>query len=255
MITRKELESVGRSLGFNTYQAEKDYLQHAFLASLYTVSSNEFVFKGGTALQKAFGLDRFSEDLDFTFIGKSEEVGRLIERAVRELEKMTEARESKKEEKLDSISIKLKVKGPLYDGSERSVQTILIEISLREEVLKTPLAKRIVPPYADLRPYVALCMNLDEMLAEKIRAIMTREKPRDVYDAWFLLKKNAVFSKEQANLKLAYYGKRFEFSQFEKAVRSKQKIWEKELNVLMKNVPSSKETSEELLRLLKKYEV
>jgi len=253
MITRKELEAVGRSLGFNAYQAEKDYLQHAFLAALYAVSANEFVFKGGTALQKAFGLDRFSEDLDFTFTGKARTAGGFIELATAGLGKLTEAGISKKEEKAGSLSVKLKAKGPLYDGTERSMQTILVELSAREKVLKTPSAKRIVPPYADLRPYVALCMGLDEMLAEKIRAIMTREKPRDAYDAWFLLKKNAVFSKDQTDMKLAYYGKKFEFAHFEKAVRNKQKLWETELKTLLKNAPPFKETSEELLSFFEKY--
>lgn len=251
MITRKELEAAGRMLGFNAYQAEKDYLQHAFLAALYAVSANEFVFKGGTALQKVFGLDRFSEDLDFTFAGKTEDTVGLVEKAVGEFNSFTEAKISKKKEQAGSSSFSLKAKGPLYDGSEISVQTILMEISMREKVLKTPSAKRVVPPYADLRPYVALCMDLDELLAEKTRAIMTRDKARDVYDAWFLLRKNAVFSKDNVDAKLAYYGKKFEFADFEKAVKNKERIWDVELKVLLKNVPSFGKTSGELLRALK----
>lgn len=66
MIDRNELGEYARALKYNIYQAEKDYVQHVFLAALYSVSATEFVFKGGTALQKAYGLDRFSEDLDFT---------------------------------------------------------------------------------------------------------------------------------------------------------------------------------------------
>lgn len=250
MIPRKELEAVGSSLGFNAYQAEKDYLQHAFLSSLYSVSANEFVFKGGTALQKAFGLDRFSEDLDFTFAGKGADVGRFVELAVDNLKKFTEASIAKKEETGGSFSAKVKARGPLYDGTGRSVQTVVIEVSLREAVLDVPSARRIVPPYADLRPYVALCMALDEMLAEKVRAILTREKPRDVYDAWFLTRRNAAFSKEKADAKLAYYGKRFGLSQFERAVRDKQKLWDKEMGVLLRNVPPFRETREELLQAL-----
>ncbi len=250
MITRRELEETGRSLGFNAYQAEKDYLQHAFLSSLYAVSKGEFVFKGGTALQKGFGLDRFSEDLDFTFAGKGD-AGQFVEKAAEEFGRFTEASLSKKETKEASFSAKVKARGPLYDGTERSVQTIVIEVSLREAVLDAPSARRIVPPYADLRPYVALCMGLDEMLAEKVRAILTREKPRDIYDAWFLMKKNADFSAQKADAKLAYYKKRFGFAQFEQAVRGKQRLWEKEMAVLLRSVPPFGETCEELLQALK----
>ncbi len=250
MISRKELESDARSLGFNAYQAEKDYLQHALLAAIYSASTGEFVFKGGTALQKAYGLDRFSEDLDFTFASKAEGAAGLVEKAVGEFNSFTEAKISKRKEQDGSRAFSLKAKGPLYDGTERSIQTILLELSLRENVLKTPSAKRIVPPYSDLRPYVALCMELDELLAEKIRAIMTRDKARDVYDAWFLLGKNAVFSKENADAKLAYYGKKFEFAGFENAIRGKKRIWDTELKVLLKKVPDFSETSDEVLRSL-----
>src|SRR3989338_3836691 len=215
MITRKELEAVGRALGFNAYQAEKDYLQHAFLAVLYSVSADEYVFKGGTALQKGYGLNRFSEDLDFTFNGAGE-ASKLIGRAATALGDFTETTLTKREAARESLSFRLKLKGPLYNGTERSLQTVVLEVSLREKVLHAPSARRIVPPYADLRPYVALCMSLDEILSEKVRAILTREKPRDVYDAWFLLRKNAVFSKEMADSKLAYYGMRFERTAFEK---------------------------------------
>ena len=253
MIARKELESAGRSLAFNAYQAEKDYLQHAFLAALYAVSANEFVFKGGTALQKAFGLDRFSEDIDFTFAGEAGTAMAFMEKAAGEFGRLTEASISKKKEWAGSLSATLKAEGSLYDGTERSVQTIIVDISMRERVIIMPSPKRIVPLYADLRPYVALCMGMDELFAEKIRAIMTRERPRDVYDAWFLLRKNAVFSKEKTDAKLAYYGKKFEFADFERAVLTKQKLWDNELKALLKNVPPFKETSEELLNGLKEH--
>ncbi len=252
MIPRKELEAVGRSLGFNAYQAEKDYLQHALLSSLYAVSKNEFVFKGGTALQKGFGLDRFSEDLDFTFAGRGD-AGRFVELAGEDLRKSIEAGISKKEKKDNSFSARVKAQGPLYDGTERSVQTVVIEVSLRETVLDAPTARRIVPPYADLRPYVALCMSLDEMLAEKVRAILTREKPRDVYDAWFLIRRDAVFRKEMADAKLSYYGQKFGFAKFERAVRGKRKLWEKEMGVLVRSVPTFRETCDELLQALKRH--
>ncbi|MFH1106298.1 MAG: nucleotidyl transferase AbiEii/AbiGii toxin family protein [Candidatus Micrarchaeota archaeon] len=250
MISRKELESAGRSLGFNAYQAEKDYLQHAFLASLYSVSEREFVFKGGTALQKAFGLDRFSEDLDFTLVGKPQNAQALIQAAVADFGKFAEADSSKDQETADSFSVKLKAKGPLFGGSERSSQTILLEVSKREVLLKAPAARRVVPPYADLRAYVALCMDLDEQLAEKVRAIMTREKARDVYDAWFLVRKKAVFNKHDSDAKLSYYGKKFEFKEFKKAVLKKQKAWDKELRTLFKTTPVFTETSGELLKAI-----
>src|SRR3989344_7708115 len=66
MISKEELERYALRLGFNLWQAERDYLQHLLLSSLSRRTADELVFKGGTALQKVFGLNRFSIDLDFT---------------------------------------------------------------------------------------------------------------------------------------------------------------------------------------------
>jgi len=59
MLTRKELESFRNVLGFNLGQAEKDYLQHLLLFLMSKNARSELVFKGGTCLQKAYGLGRF----------------------------------------------------------------------------------------------------------------------------------------------------------------------------------------------------
>lgn len=245
MITRRELQDYAKTLGFNLYQAEKDYLQHAFLAELYAASTNEFVFKGGTALQKAFHLDRFSEDLDFTL--NTPETTQPMEKTINGLNRFVETKVSKQENNTTSIAIKLKLKGPLFDGREKTIQTLTIEESLREKVLQTPEAIRIVPPYDDLRPYVALVMTAEEMLAEKTRAILTRKNARDVYDLWFLLSKNTEVSPELIGEKLKYYGKTFDANEFKTAVEEKEKYWKQELSVLLKNVPDFKQTKEFVL--------
>lgn len=52
----------------------------------------------------------------------------------------------------------------------------------------------------------------DEIVAEKVRAIMTREKGRDIYDLWFLLNKNILIDNNLVEEKLKYY----DISKFEK---------------------------------------
>lgn len=82
MISRQQLHSYTNLLGYSLGQVEKDYLQHLFLFYLYSEVSTEFVFKGGTSLQKCFGLDRFSEDLDFTYQGEQHKVDSSINKTV-----------------------------------------------------------------------------------------------------------------------------------------------------------------------------
>ena len=64
MLNREELQDT--PIEFNLYQKEKDYLQHIILSRIYSRINSQLVFKGGTSLQKCMGLNRFSEDLDFT---------------------------------------------------------------------------------------------------------------------------------------------------------------------------------------------
>ncbi len=59
------------------YQTEKDYLQDLMLYSIYSFSTNEFVFKGGTAFSKFYYSDRFSEDLDFTMQNVKTQISQL----------------------------------------------------------------------------------------------------------------------------------------------------------------------------------
>ena len=66
MITKEELKEYSKIRELNLGQAEKDYFQTIILFILYQDFGKELIFKGGTALSKCFGLDRFSEDLDFT---------------------------------------------------------------------------------------------------------------------------------------------------------------------------------------------
>ena len=63
MIDRKGLEEYAKIRGLNLGQAEKDYVQTFILYQRY---GRELVFKGDTALNKCYNLDRFSQDIDFT---------------------------------------------------------------------------------------------------------------------------------------------------------------------------------------------
>ena len=129
MLTQKELEKFKSLLGFSIWQVERDYLQHLILLILSQRTSQEFIFKGGTALQKTFGLNRFSIDLDFTKNG--EWADDLFEQLRKDVTTFGyEAKITVKEQK-ESQLVKIAMKGPLYKGIERSLAVLRLEISLR----------------------------------------------------------------------------------------------------------------------------
>lgn len=86
MLKRIDLEKMKTATGFNAGHAEKDYLQHTFLLFLSRHSKNDLVFKGGTALQKAYSLNRFSIDLDFT-LNREISAREIIDRVIADLTK------------------------------------------------------------------------------------------------------------------------------------------------------------------------
>jgi len=43
----------------------------------------------------------------------------------------------------------------------------------------------------EVLPFFVIVMNKDEILAEKIRTFITRNRARDIYDLWFLLQRGA----------------------------------------------------------------
>jgi predicted nucleotidyltransferase component of viral defense system len=65
----------------------------------------------------------------------------------------------------------------------------------------TPVSKNVFISYDDLADFSLLCYPLEEVLIEKMCALMGRTEPRDLYDLWYLL--------EIAKLEAPYYWPEF----------------------------------------------
>lgn len=236
MLSRNELQKYCILTGFNLGQVEIDYFQHLFLLLLSQKSSTDLIFKGGTALQKAYGLHRFSIDLDFTQKG-TQELKEMMERIRKEI--INFGYHAKIEEvKTIGKTFIFKINGPLNSENPASQARLRIEISQRESMLLEPLFKEVNPIYPDLQPYTILVMPEEEILAEKIRAIMTRDKSRDVFDLYFLLEKGIKFNLEFVNKKLEYYKEEFKRKKFLEKVKEKKTVWEAELKIYCKTIPN-----------------
>jgi predicted nucleotidyltransferase component of viral defense system len=225
VLSRDEINSFGPP-GFSLGQKEKDYVQH-WILSFLARSGFKGVFKGGTALQKAFALPRYSEDLDFA-LGK--EAPPDFDAAAAFLESAGFSGITRKTREVEeSLSVKMRVRGPLYNGKELSECSITLEFSKRENPLLETTPTNIRPPYSDLMPYVLRIMNAREITAEKIRAVLTRESARDLYDLHFLVRRGETPSLEVVNEKLGYAGKTYSAPEFKRRVERLAKTWGKEI--------------------------
>ncbi|MBI2146059.1 nucleotidyl transferase AbiEii/AbiGii toxin family protein [Candidatus Woesearchaeota archaeon] len=235
MLLRTELQKYCVLMGFNLGQVEIDYLQHLFLLLLSKKSSINLIFKGGTALQKIYGLHRFSIDLDFTQKG-TDELREIMERISKEISDFGYPTEIEEIKTIGKTFI-FKINGPLHAESPASQARLRIEISQRESLLQEPSFKEVNPIYSDLQPYTLLVMAEEEIFAEKIRAIISRNKPRDVFDLHFLLAKGIKFNLQFVNRKLGYYQEKFDRKIFLEKVKEKRASWTSELKRYSQTVP------------------
>lgn len=193
MLSRAELQRLANRQKVALGILEKDYVLTEVLKALSQVPmlNENFVFKGGTALRKAyFSQWRYSEDLDFTvkYDMTKEELGQALETWYHQVE--TESRIQLTTRQLHKAvgyaRIRTQFMGPLsYPGM------IYMDLSFDEPLCLEPEYRRVLTdPFTDEQRKV-LVYPLEESLAEKIRSLLERGKSRDYYDVWRLLKEHS----------------------------------------------------------------
>ncbi|MDP2908921.1 MAG: nucleotidyl transferase AbiEii/AbiGii toxin family protein [Nanoarchaeota archaeon] len=242
MISLDELKSIAKLKGMrNKGYAEKDYLLEISLLSMARNTKDELVFKGGTCLYKFYKLDRFSEDLDFT-LRKPLDIDALIKKVIAGLASFgIEAEVKEKRNVQNSIMLTLRAKGLLYNGKPQSLSSFGIDINIESSIDLEPSLASYNSLYPDIPSFTVLIMQEKEILAEKARAIASRDKARDVYDFWFLLKKGVALDLKLVKEKFRYYKQEWDEKQFIKKLGEKKKIWLTELQPLVPSVPDFNE--------------
>lgn len=246
MISKEKLKEYAKIKNYNLEQAEKDYFQEIILFILYREFGNELVFKGGTAITKCYGFDRFSEDLDFTLTNENKKnYEKIINNG---LKKFYIEFDSQTEQNKNPLKIIYKIKGPLYINQSNSACKIVLDISLREKIQTSPKVKKIGLNIEEIPSFEVVVMSEQEIFAEKIRAIITRNNARDLYDLYYLIKKGTKINTNLIKEKTEYYSEKFSIKKLKEAINSKEKIWEKELKHLVKTYPKFKEAKKEVLK-------
>jgi predicted nucleotidyltransferase component of viral defense system len=221
-------------------------LQLSLLHLIYE-RKNMLVFKGGTALDLFYGSNRFSEDLDFD-CADTDDLATI-------------------DDALESLEGKSVYK--IYNDWERNRElhshftryNIRVSSERWEKVVNFTIDYTIdKPKYA----YVPMPMKYNgsidsinvmqakEILAEKVSAIMSRSKARDLYDLYYL----AIVKKVPISLKDIYEKcqkvfpkpKNYSYTSFKNSVNNLRGKWA-ELDVLLENpkVYPFKEVSESVL--------
>lgn len=215
MIDKETLQDLAKELKIDYFTVSREYLQLLFLKYFYSQKESEKVyFKGGTALRFLFGSFRFSEDLDFTSLLTKSKLKILINKTLQDLNK--EAGEiSFLEEKTitDAFTGRIFQKLNEYNFP----LTIRLDFSLREKsfLTETSYLETVFP----VGPFPQIShLKIEELMAEKVRAILTRNKGRDIFDLYFLLSKQVPIGWKLVNKKMALYKKTADRDKLIKAI-------------------------------------
>lgn len=250
-MNREELKGYVGTTAFSLGHVEKDYFQHIVLGALSRKWSAYLVFKGGTALQKTGLITRFSEDLDFTE-KKNIALKDFSDTVVKTIESYNYPVDVDRFSNQNiTAGFRVKIRGPLYRNN-RGMCSLRLEISRREKVLRKPDVEEINPVYKDVLPYVIKVMDKKEIVAEKVRAVLTRDKVRDVYDLSRLLEHNVRFDRTLIDKKLEFYGMKFDIVEFIERCKDLSQRWYRDLESLMEKPPSKDKSLEMILSEIKK---
>lgn len=205
MITEQQIGSLSRHFNIDRFTILREYIQIVFLANVYSLKEGEDIYlKGGTALKLLFGSFHFSEDLDFTSLLDEKHIKVLLGKVTKKVNVEVPG------VKINSLEAKknLLVARLNYPHSRfKFPLTVHLEFSIREK----PRTRKVSPlaTVYPVSPYpIVIHLSLSEILAEKVRALITRGKGRDVFDIWYILTKNIKFNWELVNEKMEYYGMR-----------------------------------------------
>ena len=210
---------------YDQKNAMKEIMQEIILCGLSRAGFfQKAAFYGGTALRIFYGLDRFSEDLDFSLLAADPDFDLaayfpVLEKEVRAfgLRVTIQEKEKTKESTIRSAFLKGNTKEHLllFYADENLAGSVA-----RSEVIKIKFEVDINPPeYAGFEhkyrllptPYEVKLYDMPSLFAGKIHAVLCRAwksriKGRDLYDYVFYLSRGSVVNQKHLRARLLQTG-------------------------------------------------
>lgn len=266
MIQPSEISKLAHRLGLGDKTIEKDYILTWVLNAIANSPlRNQLAFKGGTAIKKMYVPQyRFSEDLDFTVLDL-ELTNEALQVATVSLFPWLkrEANLTLAFRKVDVHSsgnptLFLNYIGPLQ--GDISSRFLKVDFT-RDESLAYPLQNlRIQSTYSDFQNQKAVLQvySLEEILAEKMRSLLTRTEPRDLYDVHYMLTNKMVDIKKMTfGMAPKFETKGFTIGDLKTILAKRQatfnQLWESRLRGQMPEIPSLETVVRETNRFFQQH--
>ncbi len=205
MISEAEIRRISAATRVDPMVVDLDYSLGWFLLGMRKTSTSlgGLLFKGGTCLRKCYFHDyRFSEDLDFTatkYLSPAD-IEDWVKKSVDWVSNYDgpdfhvqpiHFEVVDDEYGNESYQARIYYRGPLRWGG--SPRTVKLDITRAEAILLPVNEKQIIHSYSDQASFADInlpCYSLEEVIAEKIRAVGGQRRfavSRDLYDIYNLI--------------------------------------------------------------------
>lgn len=186
MIEKHLLQTYATKIETSLHNVLREYVQHLFLTSFYKkAGSGNFLFKGGTVLKLVFGSPRFSEDIDFSGIKNSVNYEKILENVLVDLS-------------FENIGVDL-LESKSTSGGHLAILVVTLfgeKTELRNEISFRPkkfLTKETAIVSSEIVPaYKIYTLDKKTIVTEKVKALISRQKARDFFDLYFILRKEEL---------------------------------------------------------------
>lgn len=272
MIKPSEISKIANKESVRPQQIEKDYINSWILWGIYNhaLLRDALIFKGGTCIKKVHIEEyRYSEDFDFTFRPELEQKisnDELYAAFNEVFEAIKESanidlfipEDSKEVHESGGIKFFIDYVGPLGGRGDHIKTDISKGEKLEFEVEQLNLLNR----YSDLAEedeVTIQCYGLEEIVIEKMAALMGRTIPRDLYDFEYLTNTEGI------ELQDVYYEfqskaehKGHNPAEFIQKVTEKKKVlekaWTENLSNHIKDLRKFKDVWRDFQKQLRKFE-
>ena len=240
-IDKDRLSLIIAEKGFLPELLTKDYYITFILYILKEIKG--VYFKGGTAINKILlNCARLSEDIDFSLERNLKDVKKEIISIIDNTKLFSKITKDKDVEGFTRLII------PYH---ELGTGTVFIDLNERSRLLTKPETKDITHFYPNIPKFSFPCISEREMIAEKMAATIGRNKPRDHYDLYMLLKNNYEIDLDMVKKKCEQSGDEFSIIRMFNRAKKLRNRWDDDMVALLSTQVSFQEVMKELAKHFK----
>ena len=198
MVTDREIEATAKELDVHTSNVQRDYVFGWLLAGIYQPEnplSNHLILKGGNGFRKAyFESTRFSNDIDFSTQTEVDEqlIGNGLKQACGFAEQRSGVNFFPDQNRVvahkgatdESNFYEARVYFKSFYGEENFTIKVKLDVKEFDRIILPIQTRNLIHAYSDASACQASvrCIKLEELLAQKLTALLHRQHSPDLYD-------------------------------------------------------------------------